>query len=221
MWEILFSQSFDKVMNLVMVLPIASFSFFGSIIEEILSPIPSIFVSLAIGMASVAQSKGLLLVLIYSLISSLGKTFGSLFFYFFADKAEDLATGRFGRILGLSHQEIEKVGQDLKRKSFDDWALIVSRVVPAFPTLPVTLLCGLIKYDFKKYLIYSLVGFWLRGLVITLPIYYGALKVGTLLPYLLYFESYGFWVILLALVVFVTVLILRNRRQGKIAKSVK
>ena len=115
----------------------------------------------------------------------------------------------------MSHQEIEKVGQDLEKKSFDDWTLIISRLIPAFPSLPASLLCGLIKYDLKKYFAYSLFGFWLRGLVVILPVYYGALKVGTLLPYFLYFESYGFWVIMLVIVVFVAILIIRNRRRGK------
>lgn len=212
MWELLFSQGFDKVMSFATVLPIASFSFLGSIVEEILSPIPSLLVALAIGVASVAQGKGLFLVIVYCFLEALGKTFGSFFFYYFADKAEALATGRFGRILGLSHQEIEKVGQDLEKKSFDDWALIVSRIIPAFPSLPVTLLCGLIKYDLKKYFSYSLVGFWLRSLVIVLPIYYGVLKAGALLNYLLYFENYGLFAVAIILMALVIYLIKKNRR---------
>jgi len=219
MWEVLFNQSLEQVSVLAENLPIIPLAIFGSLVEEIISPIPSIFVALAIGAASVAQGKGLWLVIIYSLLEAGGKTIGSLFFYFLADKAEDLATGRFGRLFGLSHREIEQVGRQLEKKSFDDWALFASRVIPAFPSLPMNLFCGLIKYNFRKYLLYSAVGFWLRSLAIILPIYYGVLKAGAFVDFFVQFESYAFGPVLLVLVGLVVWLVVRNRQKAQREKK--
>ena len=99
----------EALKNSANYLPLEISSFLGGLIEEIVAPIPSPFVMAAVGSAAFAQSKGFFSLLVLALVGSLGKTLGAWVIYVIADKLEDVVVGKWGRFLGVSHQEVEGI----------------------------------------------------------------------------------------------------------------
>lgn len=153
--------------------PISLFVFVGSLVEELLAVIPSSVVMITAGLMSQVQGDYWLWLLLYAFCASVGKTLGSWVFYFLADKAENLATGRWGKVLGLSHEEIERAGKTLSEKKLDTAFLFITRIIPVLPTTIFSVACGLIKLDLKLYLKVTLAGFFVRSLIVLIIGYLG------------------------------------------------
>lgn len=153
--------------------PVSLFAFVGSLIEELIPIIPSSVVMITAGLMAQVQGDRWWWLLIFALLASVGKTLGSWVFYFIADKAEDLATGRWGKVLGLSHQEIEHAGKVLSERKLDTIFLFTTRIIPVLPTTIFSVACGLIKLDLKIYLKVTLVGFFIRSLIVLVIGYLG------------------------------------------------
>src|SRR3990167_9664077 len=91
-------------------LPLEVFLFAGSIIEEVIAPIPSPFIPVGAGTVAAVQEKPLLFLFWLAGFGAVGKVIGAWVLYFAAYKAEDIVLGKFGKFLGVSHKEIESVG---------------------------------------------------------------------------------------------------------------
>ena len=151
----------EKLANYV---PLEIFTFFGTILEEILAPIPSPFVMTITG--SIARAQGQLLgyLLVISLIGALGRVVGTTFLYFLADFAEDIILGRFGEFLGVSHREVERIGSRFNGTARDYLTLILLRSIPVMPSSPLSVVCGLVKLDYKVFAIGTAIGSVFRNL---------------------------------------------------------
>ena len=90
-------------------LPLELSSFLGGLVEEVIAPIPSPFVMAAVGSAAYAQSKAFIMLAWLALVGSAGKTIGAWFIYFVADKMEDVVIEKFGKFLGVSHEQVEDI----------------------------------------------------------------------------------------------------------------
>ncbi len=146
-------------------LPIELFSLCGGFIEEVIAPIPSPLVMATVGSAAFAQSKGLGFLLWLAIVGSAGKTLGAWIIYFVSDKFEDALTGKFGRYLGVSHQEVEGVGKHFKGGWRDDLILFFLRAIPIVPSSPVSIVCGFIKVNLRTYLVSTLLGNVVRNMI--------------------------------------------------------
>jgi len=153
------------LLELARKVPVEIFAAIGSLVEEIIAPIPSPLVMMSAGTISRAQHRGFLYLLWIALIAAVFKTLGCWFFYFLGDKAEDVVTLRFGKFLGLSHKEVEKVGKLFSGSSRDGIVLALIRTFPIMPTTPISLACGFIKMDLKTYIVSTLVGVFWRSLM--------------------------------------------------------
>lgn len=140
------------------------FVFLGSLIEEVIAPIPSPVVMTLAGTIAHAQEKPALFLLLLAAIGATGKTIGSYLLYVLADKLEDAVLGKFGRFFGLSHAEVEKFGQHFKGNFKDEILIFLTRAIPIVPTAPVSILCGAIKIPLKSYLIAGFFGLLIRNL---------------------------------------------------------
>ena len=82
-----------------------------------------------------------------------------------SDKAEDFIVGRMGKFLGVTHKEVERIGKhfDGTRKEFIFVFLL--RFLPLIPTAPISIICGIIKIDLKKYLIATFSGLYFRNMI--------------------------------------------------------
>lgn len=145
-------------------IPIGLFAFFGSIIEEIVAPIPSPLVMTTVGSIAFVQHKPLVFLLLMALIATVGKTIGCLFFYFVSDKVEDIIIPRFGKFIGVTHKDIEGIGKHFNGTWKDDVILIILRAIPVMPSTPISLACGFIKLDIKTFIRSTMIGAYIRSL---------------------------------------------------------
>lgn len=172
----------------------------GSLIEEIVGPIPSPFIMTTA--AVIAQEQGYPfweLILIVSLGVAV-KTLIAVFGYFVADKAAILVLDKYGQYLGTSRKEVEEWGKMLTGKWWDDLLLFLLRAVPIFPTLLVTLACGVIKYSKKAFVLTTFFGLYARSL---LYIWIGYFGYGNMEEIYVYVKdnlmSIGVWSLVLGL----------------------
>jgi membrane protein DedA with SNARE-associated domain len=111
--------------------------------------------------------------LILALIGAVAKTFASVIVYWISDKAEDLIVGRFGKYLGVSTKEVEKIGAQFSGKNRDIVVLTLARAIPIVPTSPVSIVCGIIKLHLRTYILGTLFGTYIRNVLYLLLGYYG------------------------------------------------
>ena len=90
--------------NISKTMPLPAYILIGSLAEEIIAFIPSPFILTLSGSLAASQGQNIIFLFLLGFIATFAKTIGSYVFYIIADKAEDIITGKFGRIFGLSHK---------------------------------------------------------------------------------------------------------------------
>lgn len=151
---------------LALQMPLEIFVFIGMFIDEIFPPVPSLFMLIAAGVVAKAQGHSLFFLLAYiAFAGALGKTLGSWILYILGDKGEYFVVARFGKMLGVSHKEIERISNRLNKGWKDAIVLFLARAIPIIPTTPISLICGILKISIKIYLISSFLGTWIRSML--------------------------------------------------------
>jgi membrane protein DedA with SNARE-associated domain len=145
-------------------LPLPLFTFLGALIEEIIAPIPSPFVMTLSGSFAEAQGQNLLFLMLLALVGTIGKTIGCWVIYLIAAKFEDVVTGRFGKFLGVTDKQVEKISKRLENNKHEALAIFLLRAAPIMPTSPVSLMAGVLKLDLRRYLLSSAAGVFVRNL---------------------------------------------------------
>jgi len=144
-------------------IPLELFSILGTIIEEIIAPIPSPFVMTATGSIAQAQNKALGYLIIIAILGAFGRVIGASFLYFLADFGEDLVVGKLGKFVGLSHEQVEKIGSRFSGTAKDYLTLFILRSIPVIPSSPISLVCGLVKLNFKIFAVGTFFGSIVRN----------------------------------------------------------
>ena len=154
----------------------------GAVVEEIIAIIPSPFVPLTSGSLALAQSKTLYYLVFLGVIGAIAKTVASLLTYWIADKLEDFITkGKFSKILGLESNDIERYGKMFSEGAKDEIILIILRALPFVPSLPVSLVAGLIKINIKSFAWSTAVGIFIRNMFYLMISFYGLQQFQSLL----------------------------------------
>lgn len=162
--------------------PLELFVFVGALLEEVIAPIPSMLVMTTAGFFAQAQGHTVFFLFWLVLIGNLGKILGSLGWYVVGDKLEDVVVGRFGKVFGLTHEDIERVGKRFTGHIWQDGAIIfLLRAIPFFPSLAVSLACGVIKIELKTFIMASYLGNVCKDTIYILIGYFGAQAFRTLL----------------------------------------
>ena len=161
-----FIQTFINYLNEVSsIVPLPVFTFLGSIIEEIIAPIPSpIVMTLAGSLAAVSNSTVFYLGLL-AFTGSIGKTIGAYIIYYISDKAENVIIHKFGRFIGVTEKDVERISSKLNSGKRDDLVLFLLRAIPIVPTAPVSVVCGLIKIKLRTYLWTTFLGTLVRNII--------------------------------------------------------
>lgn len=147
-------------------LPLEIFVLIGSFLEEVIAPIPSPFVMGLAGSVAATQDRAFVYLAALSLIAALGKTLGAMLLYWLADKVEDVVLSKIGRFIGITHVEVERLGQRLNTGTWRDWAvLMLIRSTPVIASAPVSLACGFIKVPFRLFVITTFSGTIIRDFV--------------------------------------------------------
>lgn len=158
-------------------IPLPLFAFIGSIIDEIIAIVPSPLVPTTLGVLASEQNRVFTYLFLLALTGTIGKTLATLITYWVADKIEDLlATSKIGKVLGLDHEEIEKYGHYFNGSSRDEIIMIVLRALPFIPTLPVSVIAGLIKLNIATYIFSTFVGTYFRFMFYLIIFYGGSQK---------------------------------------------
>ncbi len=163
------------------IVPLPFFVMIGGIIEEIVAPIPSPLVSTLAGSMSASQQLGLFTLLWLCALATLAKTLGACLFYFLGDAVEDMAVPRFGKYIGVSHEDLEHFGGHFKGTWKDEIILLVLRSIPVMPSTPISLVCGILKINLRTFLVATYIGFFIRNLTFMLIGYTGLEAMGSLM----------------------------------------
>lgn len=147
------------------VVPLPVFTFFGALIEEIIAPIPSPIVMTLAGSLAAASNSTLFYLVLLALTGSIGKTIGAYVIYYISDKAENIVVEKFGKFIGITTKEVERISSKLNSGKRDDLVLFLLRAIPIVPTAPVSVVCGLIKIKLKTYLWTTFLGTLVRNII--------------------------------------------------------
>lgn len=199
--------------GLAISIPVVPFSFIASLIEEIVSPIPSPLVMGTVG--SILSARELVpwyLFVGVILAATVGKCIGYWGIYTIADKLEDLFMKAFGGKLGVSHEQIESIGNLFSGTKRDDWFIFIVRFLPVLPSAPITVTAGVIKLPLRGFLIASFFGTGLRN-IMYLSI--GYVAWGSIRDFFLGVEKHSMWLEIGVLVFLVTIIIWAIRQRGK------
>lgn len=163
-------------------LPLTIFTFVGMVITEVVAIIPSPVIAIIAGTLSFEQNRSFMFLFVIGIFASLGKTFSSVVTYYIADKLEDVITkSRIGKILGVDEKEMEKYGRYLDGTRKDDVIMLLLRTIPIFPTLPISIIAGMIKYNIRDYIVITAIGFYIRFMFFLIIAYEGVRKYRGLL----------------------------------------
>lgn len=161
--------------------PLPVFVMVGGIVEEIVAPIPSPLVSTLAGSITATQQLGIPYLLWVCVLATLAKTIGAWLFYVLGDKLEDVAVPRFGKYIGVKHEDLEHFGGHFKGTWKDEVILLVLRSIPVMPSTPISLVCGILKINLRTFLVATYIGFYIRNLTFMLLGYTGLAAMGSLM----------------------------------------
>ncbi len=145
--------------------PVELFAFLGSFIEELVAPIPSPVVMTLAGSMVATNESPFWYLFIVAVIAALGKTIGAVILYFLADKSEDVILSKLGRFIGVTHKQVERIGDRFQGTPRDYVTLLVIRATPIIPSAPISLVCGLIALPKKLFIISTFFGTIVRDFV--------------------------------------------------------
>lgn len=170
-------QLLDQLMNLLtsisQAVPLPIFVVLGSFIEEAIPPLPASVVLTVTGNMAFSQTQPLLFLLILALISSFIKTLAAWVFYIFADKIEDIVIGKFGKRFGVTHKEVENVSKHFTGNNKDEIIMFLARAIPVLPTLPFSVVAGIIKMPVLPFLVTTFLGLTVRSILYLYVGYFG------------------------------------------------
>lgn len=174
------SDIISTVKALSASLPLEVFIFIGTILEEVISPVPAPLILGAAGSLAHAQGRHFLYIIILTLIATFAKTFVSWLFFIISDKTEDWIFRKFGHLLAVSHQDVEKIGAYFNGSWKDDLLIFLARAIPIVPTTTVSLVAGFIKLDQSSFVRSTFAGYFVRCFIF---IYLGFTGAGSVDSY--------------------------------------
>ncbi|MGH7198682.1 MAG: DedA family protein [Candidatus Omnitrophota bacterium] len=209
----IFHQIETALVSFAHRVPVEWFTFIGSFVEEVVAPIPSPLIMTMAGSLAFSQNHALPFLLWLSLVGAIGKTLGAWIIYWIAAKLGHVIIGRFGGFLGVSPADVEGVGRHFRGGWRDYFIMFVLRAVPIMPTSPVSVVCGVIRVDFKAYMVGSFFGNFVRNLVYSYIGYAGVAAYESVVKGLTGAESV-LQLVMLVLLVAVVVWAYWRRRKG-------
>lgn len=165
------------LLGLAHTLPLELFVLIGSIVEEVIAPVPALAVMLVTGSAAAVQGLSVADLIPLAVIAALGKALGAIVVYYISASMGTLVLTKYGRFFQVSAEEIHDLGKHLKGTKRDYVLLTVLRALPIIPSSVVSLGCGLLKIPFKLFIITTFIGTIVRDGIF---LYVGYSGVGVL-----------------------------------------
>lgn len=145
--------------------------FLASLLEEIISPIPSSLVQMG-GGALLLFGQPLSLVTIVklflevSLPSAIGVTLGSLPYVWLARKYGVRIVEKWGKWVGITLQDIHQLEKKFSHTWWDDVIFVGLRAFPAVPSVALALYGGIMNMSWMRYMILTALGVFIRASVL-------------------------------------------------------
>lgn len=190
--------------------------FGGSILEQVVTPIPSSVVVLGASfflMKGVALSAGSLQTMFFniSIPAALGVTLGSLLYYGISYKIGIPFVERAGKYLGVSVEDLEGVEKRVKESRYENLFLFTARCVPVIPSIAISLFCGLIRYNPRNYVLITFFGAMVQASILGIIGWQFGNFYLTLSEGLSFIDN----IILVVLVLVVLIFVLKKRSEKK------
>jgi membrane protein DedA with SNARE-associated domain len=189
--------------------------FVGSLIEEIVAPIPSALVGMSAGFflmneSAISLSSFQSLFLNVMLPISAGVTLGSLFVYGLTYFLGKPVIDRYGRFLGVSWREIQDAEERFSKGNKDGLILLGARTVPIIPSAAISAFCGVVRMNIKKYIFYTFLGTLVRAFMLGII----GWQVGSLYQrYASLFSEYENYLLIIMVICIISYLYLKNRKN--------
>lgn len=159
-------QIIQWLTHLATDVPLELFVFIGTVIEEIIAPIPTPVVLGTAGYLAHQAGQGWFFLFWLATVSSVGKTLVSVVFYFLGDKAEDFFVHRCGKFFGISPTDIQKAERWMNKGWWDEVVLVGLRIVPIVPTFAVSIVCGVLRVKMRTFIWTTFIGTLVRSFII-------------------------------------------------------
>ena len=144
--------------------------FFGSVLEEVIAPIPSTLTQLTYGAVLFAGEPltfGLIgkAIIFVGIPAAVGVLVGSLPFYMGAYYLGKPFIDKFGKILGIRWEDIEKLDKKFHRNHWDDIVFTGLRATPLLPSVLLAVGAGVLRLPVRTYVLGTLLGTFIRASV--------------------------------------------------------
>lgn len=145
--------------------------FVATLIEEVVAPVPSPLVPVSAGFFLLMSDLSIVEILLNSAIIialpvAVGVCIGSSIVYalgFFGGKP---VIEKSKKWTGINWQDIENVQLRFTKGIGDEITLFILRVLPIVPGVGISGFCGVIRYSFKKFIVITFAGSFIRAFVL-------------------------------------------------------
>lgn len=189
--------------------------FLGAVLEEVIAPIPSAAVLFTAGFLFLKDLSGMALVtkLVFyiAIPAAAGIAIGALFIYGLVYVYGKPFIGRWGKWLGISWSDIEKLEKKIADGTSGGILLFTLRAIPVIPNVAVTAFFGLIRMHWSTFLVGSFLGAIIRASVLA----YIGYHLGGLLENLANVLSVGEMLITLSIVGTILYFVYKNLKKRK------
>lgn len=145
--------------------------FIGTVIEEIIAPIPSTLIIIGssffmLDSAPLTLESFFKLIFYIAVPVGLGMTIGSTIVYALCYYLGKPFVEKYGRFLGLRWEDIDRFNRKISNQKRDYAYIYAARAVPVIPSVAISGFCGVVRYDLKKYLILTFLGGITRAFIL-------------------------------------------------------
>lgn len=194
------------------IIPLPLYVTLGSFAEELFPPIPTPLIMSLAGVLVHTRNEPFLYLILLAIFGSVGRTCGAILLYMLADKAEDFMRKHILPLFHISHSNLEKFGAIAHRHNRDIVVLTILRSIPIIPSQILSIGSGLIKMNFKNYIIGTFLGSIIRNFIFLIVGYVGIQNLTSVTQNAGVLQIFGFiGLVALGLIAIYVVYYLRNK----------
>lgn len=154
----MFDAFTQSLVSLADSMSVEAFTFVGSLIEEIVAPIPSPIVMTLAGSLAASHGHPFAYLFVLSGIGAAGKTLGALFVYGVAYVVGNVFIEKFGRAFGVSNADVEKLSAKIGTGWHSVFTLTFLRALPIMSSAVVSVGSGIVRVSFPIYVVATVIG---------------------------------------------------------------
>lgn len=163
----------DKLISLQQVLPLPIFVIVGSVIEELISPIPATLILGVAGSVVAFQGTGIIYLTILIILATAGKTLAAWATYWAGRLLGRIVVKKWGYILGINLDHLEQASHEMKHhKSAWKWIFLM-RALPIAPSAAVSIAAGMLYIHQRVFLTATFLGYIIRNVLTAATGYWG------------------------------------------------